>query len=583
MAGYEFRPEDHREQLLPILHEFYALEEIRPKIFDKVLNRHPKSPGQNFSKSELIQGVRAFGVSCGFDIPGFVRKLRMKPVRSESGVSVVAVLTKPFPCPGTCIFCPNDVRMPKSYLSQEPGAQRAAQHRFDPYQQVWSRLRAFWANGHPTEKIELIVLGGTWSTYPEDYQIWFIKRCFEAMNHFCPDEKSAPRRKSSPDYSLIDLLVDGRDLPESYNERVGRFLRSQNEGSLHESEEKASWFELESAHRDNEHALARCVGLVLETRPDCVNESEVTRLRRFGATKIQIGVQSLSDRVLEYNKRGHTVGQTKHAFRLLRRAGFKIQAHWMPNLRGATLSSDISEFGDFFADEDLKPDELKIYPCSLIENAELMQYYEAGSYRPYSGSELLEVLVCAISGTPRYCRLSRVIRDIPATDIFEGNRVSNLREVAEREVERRRLPLRDIRAREIRGDQIDQDSLRIKRTWYRTSVSRECFLEMVQTEDDLVAFLRLSLPKGASFVPSIDGHALVREIHVYGNVAALGTRDKTAAQHRGFGRLLLQEAEVVAKREGYASLSVISAVGTRAYYRALGYTKGQLYLTKSLV
>jgi elongator complex protein 3 len=266
----------------------------------------------------------------------------------------------------------------------EPGAQRAAQNEFDPYRQTLQRLRAYFHNGHPVDKVELIVLGGTWSSYPEDYQRWFLQQCFVALNAFRPDQEYLQKlwdQAEACPWGVRQLHdeVHGASLRQSYNRIVSDYLEKQ--AGL---EESASWQDLGAEQRQNEKALARCVGLSLETRPDVVTPGEVHQLRRLGATKIQIGIQSLSDEVLEMNQRGHTVALTRQAMYWLRAAGFKIQAHWMPNLYGSSPEEDVHDFARLFEDPDLRPDELKIYPCSLIESAELMVHYEAGRWQPYT-------------------------------------------------------------------------------------------------------------------------------------------------------------------------------------------------------
>lgn len=415
--------EAHRAELAPILRAVLARHDLRGQDLEKLIRK--ASAGRLFGRDTLIRAYRAFAGTDGwppFD-PAVVERLRMKPVRSSSGVTPVTVLTKPFPCPGECIFCPNDVRMPKSYLADEPGAQRAGQNAFDPYLQAISRLRAFQNTGHPTDKIELIVLGGTWSFYPEPYQIWFVRRLFDALNDFGAgrDESEAVWAVRATDVIPESAVtVRGLDVGggHTYNHAVqaiyGEEARRANglatdlaSGRARSpADEYATWGELEAAQRANEDAGSRCVGLVVETRPDHLDEDEVRRIRRLGCTKVQIGFQSLNDAVLRANRRGHDVAATRRAVRLLRRAGFKIYAHWMPNLYGSSPDADIADYDRLFSDPDFRPDELKIYPCSLIESAELMQVYQAGGWRPYTSDELLHVLTACFLRTPEYCRLN---------------------------------------------------------------------------------------------------------------------------------------------------------------------------------
>lgn len=311
--------------------------------------------------------------------------------------------------------------MPKSYLSDEPGAQRAEQNSFDPYLQTYTRLLTYYNMGHPTDKIELIILGGTWSFYPETYQIWFVKRIFDALHDFGNgiDNRQAvwDELKGSsqlhPENNTANVLLKGAELKQSYNQvvqniyademrRSRELVRDIADGTLARSpiDEFSTWEELEDSHTYNETATCRVVGLVVETRPDHIDEAEVLRIRRLGCTKVQIGFQSLNDDVLAANRRGHRVAATRRAVKLLRKAGFKIHAHWMPNLYGSNPELDVADYRKMFAEPDFRPDELKVYPCSLIDSAELMQYYQRGDWKPYSHEELLSVLVDVFKATP---------------------------------------------------------------------------------------------------------------------------------------------------------------------------------------
>ncbi len=577
--SFHFQPELYEAQLVALVTEIEALEDFDQASYESILRRYPKDGSGFFSKSEIIRAFRYLNrkLQWGRDESPFVEKLRMKPMRTQSGVAPVTVLTKPYPCPGKCIFCPSDVRMPKSYLSDEPGAQRAAQHQFDPFNQTLSRLMTYHNTGHHVDKAEVIVLGGTWSSYREAYRIWFAKRCFDALNAFSPEAPVpyATRPQSSLDFRDLGTQVDGRRMTRTYNNIVTAAL-GQLGPSANRLEEE-DWDSLALAQQHNETAFARCVGLVVETRPDHLELDEVLSIRRLGATKVQIGFQSLSDRVLALNRRGHEVADIRRAVSLLRQAGFKIHAHWMPNLHGSSPEEDVEDFQRLFDDPDFRPDELKIYPCSLVESAELMGYYESREWRPYSQRELTWVLTECIRRTPEYCRITRVIRDIPGTDIVTGNKVTNLRELAEEEIRLGGHESRDIRAREIRHRSVDPSTLTLRRTDYDTSIGRETFLQFVTPEDRIAAFLRLSLPQRPIPIPEIQKSAMIREVHVYGHLAAIGQRQGVRSQHLGLGRDLIARAEAIATESRFENLAVISAVGTRPYYRKLGFTDGPLY------
>lgn len=589
-APLRFDPASYQAALVPLLQEVVPVLRARALASENAplgtdalrafLRRYPKDARGFFSRAELIAGLRAFAEPLGVsdELLRLASQLRMRPVRTQSGVTPITVLTKPFPCPGECVFCPNDVRMPKSYLSREPGAQRAEQNGFDPYLQTYNRLVALGAIGHAVAKAELIVLGGTFSFYPEAYQRWFVRRCFDAMNDYGDGlDLRSDAGAANLEHSELESSREPPDKPGRYNRKVTPFLRAKHGITLLHDAERTSWAELHAAQQRNEAAGCRNVGVVVETRPDHVTEAEVLRLRRLGCTKIQLGVQSLHDETLRLNRRGHDVAAVRRAMRLLRGAGFKVLAHFMPNLLGSTPALDVAGARALFDDHDFRPDELKIYPCSLVETADLMQHYAAGEYRPYEHDELLEVLADVLAAAPRYCRLSRVVRDISSCDIVAGNRMANLRELAEDRLRSEGRACMDVRAREIRQGAIDPEALALCATEYETSVSRELFIELCAPGDRLAGFVRLSLPREPSFIAELAGNAVIRELHVYGASLAVGSHEAGRPQHNGLGQRLVSEALRHARDAGYTTLSVISAVGTRPYYRRLGFRDGALY------
>ncbi len=564
------RAEAGAAALRAIVAEAIAAEPLDVRALDAILRRHPKDGRGFYSKREVLAAFRADAGAWPVAEAEFAAKLRTTPTRTLSGVAPVAVLTKPFPCPGRCVFCPSDVRMPKSYLANEPGCQRAQANRFDPYLQAWNRLAAFRAMGHATAKVELIVLGGTWSFYPESYQVWFATRLFEALNDF---GAGLDRRDGvdafAPDFSGLALSARG------YDASVVAHLRAGEGGELVPARERGAWSALEDAQRANERAGARCVGLALETRPDHVTREEVLRLRRLGATKLQLGIQSLDDALLAANRRGHDVAATRAAIALLRGAGFKIHAHWMANLLGATPASDRADFARLFDDPAIRPDELKLYPCSLVETAELVQHHARGEWRAYARGELLPLVADCLAAIPRWCRATRVIRDIPSQDIVTGSKETNLREAAEALLRERGVALAEIRAREIRSE--PRAGVALRETRYATSIGEEVFVEAVTPTDRIAGFARLTLPHAAAPVAELAGAALLREVHVYGAVAGFGERDAGKSQHAGLGAALVARAAELAREAGFASLAVISAVGTRDWYRRRGFADGALY------
>lgn len=528
-----------------------VLEEIRRgRDVTKTLRSHPLPNGGYLNKSMLVAIYKEMVAAGELEEDGrLLERIRMKPMRTLSGVTTVTVLTKPYPCPGKCIFCPTDVRMPKSYLPDEPGAMRAVEHQFDPYDQVMSRINQLNGLGHPTDKIELLILGGTWSSYRRDYQEWFVKRCFDAMNGVSHgDAENSEEEK----INLRDLSVSAVDLPK--------------------------------VHSINETASHRNVGLVIETRPDEITPDEIRWLRHLGVTKVQMGAQSLDDRILEMNKRGHTVERTRHAVSLLRAAGFKIVLHWMPNLHGATPESDREDFARLWTG--FCPDEIKIYPNQLLANAELYEYWQRGEFLPYTTQELIDLIADVKPTIPRYCRVNRVIRDIPSTNVVEGNRRTSLRQDVHDEMKRRGTQCQCVRCREVKGKSVKPETLKLDDLVYQAGAAEEHFISFVTPEDKLAGFVRLSLPGGDSpqtGISDLDSAALIREVHVYGQSLPVGAEKDGAAQHAGLGTRLLEEAERVAKANGFERMAVIAAVGTRGYYLGRGFERGEFYLVKKLV
>ncbi|MCL4528148.1 MAG: tRNA uridine(34) 5-carboxymethylaminomethyl modification radical SAM/GNAT enzyme Elp3 [Chloroflexi bacterium] len=525
-----------------------VMDEIRDgKPVMDALRKYPLEDGGYLGKYVLVAAYHQM-VDAG-ELRADVRlleRIRMKPVRTLSGVTTVTVLTKPYPCPGKCIFCPTDVRMPKSYLPDEPGAMRGLEHDFDPYMQVQSRIQALENLGHPSDKIELLILGGTWSSYRRDYQEWFVQRCFDAMN-----ESSLPK--------------------------LGEGLGVRGEGAIADGE-------LAEVQSLNESAPHRNVGLVIETRPDEITPDELRWLRHLGVTKVQMGAQSLDDRILEMNKRGHDVECTRRATALLRAAGFKIVLHWMPNLHGATPESDREDFARLW--RGFCPDEIKIYPNQLLANAELYEYWQRGEFHPYTTEQLIDLIANVKPTVPRYCRINRVIRDIPSTNVVDGNRRTSLRQDVFAEMKRRGTTCQCVRCREVRGKSVESSLLKLDDLVYQADYAEEHFISFVTPDDKLAGFLRLSLPsKNApqTGLKDLDGAALIREVHVYGQSLPVGAEKEGAAQHAGLGTRLLEQADLIAKSHGFNRVAVISAVGTRQYYLERGFERGELYLLKNIV
>ncbi|MEA3355027.1 MAG: GNAT family N-acetyltransferase, partial [Patescibacteria group bacterium] len=339
----------------------------------------------------------------------------------------------------------------------------------------------------------------------------------------------------------------------------------------HQISGKSTWENLQKSQIINQTTKTRCIGLSLETRPDCITKQELIDFRKFGCTKVQIGVQSLNNKILNLNQRGHGIKETKKAFKLLRSFGFKIQAHWMANLYGSNPEKDIIDFKKLFKNLAYKPDELKIYPTALLKTAELMKYYKKGLWQPYTDKQLLNLLVKILPSVPQYCRVTRVIRDFSSQDIVSGSKISNLRQL----VENKAKNIQEIRFREIRQEKIQLKDLKLKIINYHTLTSQEKFLQFITLNNKIVAFLRLSLPKIKPFIKELEKSAIIRELHVYGQ--ALNLKDKAKTQHLGLGTQLINKAKKISQKTGYKKLSVISSIGTKQYYRSRGFKDKKLY------
>ena len=536
----------------------------------------------------------------------FVRSVRMKPRRTASGVATITVITRPHTCSSNCIYCPCDLRMPKSYIANEPACQRAELTFFDPYVQVAARLQALHQMGHSTDKVELIVLGGTWSDYPTSYQYWFIKELFRALNEWPKSADYIGERLNwyrsfglqNTDVELSSFVAREQQnviaQTETYNQAFHKLYDMSTPHQNAWSHMQATFDDLAEQQRINENANCRVVGLVIETRPDTITPENLTLFRQLGCTKIQIGIQSTRQKILDANQRQMSVAQIKRAFSLIRLYGFKIHSHLMVNLLGATPEADKQDFATFVTDQGFLPDEIKLYPCALVEGTQLVKMYQQGAWRPYTKEELVDVLVHDVLATPAYVRISRMIRDISATDILVGNKHTNLRQMVEERLNSKELSqqVQEIRFREINQQQICVDELKLIDCSYVTAVSDEHFLQWITTNNKIAGFCRLSLPHWDDLISGscdVDageliaqpGQAMIRELHVYGQALSLGS-EGISAQHQGLGHKLLTRASAIAAQNGYTSLNVISSIGTRAYYRAQGFSDAGLYQQKIL-
>uniref|UniRef100_A0A7C5XFM7 Elongator complex protein 3 n=1 Tax=Ignisphaera aggregans TaxID=334771 RepID=A0A7C5XFM7_9CREN len=457
-----------------------------------------------------------------------------RPTRMLSGVTIVAVMTKPYPCPhGRCIYCPGgpEFGTPQSYIGNEPALMRGIQTNFDPYEQVRLRLRQYEILGHIPSKVEIIIMGGTFSAMPIDYQEWFVTNVFEAVNRY-------PMPK-----------------PETMSS-------------------------LKEAHLRNETAKIRVVGLTIETRPDWAKEKQIDFMLYLGATKVELGVQSIYDDVLKFISRGHSVKDTVEATRLLKDAGYKVVYHIMPGLPKSDLDKDLEMVKEIFENPDYKPDMLKIYPVLVIEGTKLYDLWREGLYKALNDDEAIELISEFYRYIPRWARIMRIQRDIPASLIIAGPKKANLRELIEKKAIEKGIKINEIRFREV-GRQLlyknkKLNKITITKEYYEASKGIEIFLAAEDIENDiLIGLLRLRIPSEKPHRAEIDTRtALVRELHIYGPQVPIGSYINDAWQHKGWGMKLLRIAEEIARFEFNCNkIYVLSGVGVREYYRKQGYRK----------
>jgi len=453
-----------------------------------------------------------------------------RKVRSESGVTPFAVMTKPYPCPGQCTYCPLEVGMPKSYLSDEPAAARAKSFGFDPARQISSRLKQLEITGHPTDKIEIIVIGGTFGSYPEEYKREF----FLAMINTINDQVS-------------DSLIQAQELNESSPRRI--------------------------------------VGMSIETRPDWIDEAEVKLMRELGVTKVQLGVQALDDEIMEHIKRGHTLRDVATATQLLKDAGIKVCYHFMPNLPGSTPEHDLEMAHTMYEDIQFKPDFLKIYPVQVIDGTELYLEWERGDYLPYGDDLLMNTLKEIKKITPPFVRIDRLVRDISKQWVSAGTYLTNMRQLIHHQMKGEDWSCQCIRCREARGKSIPDDVKLCDLTIPTLGATEHLLTYEDSPRRYLYSLLRLRLPDhdNNKLFPELARAAIIREVHTYGTAVRVGKEGGAGkSQHMGLGKKLIKQAEQIAQEAGYSKIAVISAIGTRGYYRKLGYKLDGLYMTKPL-
>ena len=482
--------------------------------------------------------------------------LKKRSIRTMSGIAPVAVLTKPYPCPGTCAYCPRESEdVPVSYLSNEPAVMRAIRCAYDPYVQVALRLKALESNGHSPKKIEIIVIGGTWSYLPEKYKYWYILNCFKAANDF-----AVVRKKIKTNYSEgleKEAHLFKNELKAVYKESL----------SLDNLKKKLIF-----EQNKNEKAEYKIIGLTLETRPDYINQKELEEMRILGCTRVEIGVQAADDEILKLNKRGHGVKEIVEATKSLKEYGFKITYHLMPALPGATPKKDLEIFKKLFTDERFQPDQIKFYPTVVTKGSLLYKWFLTGKYKPYSDKVLQELIVKCKELVPKYVRIIRLIRDIPGESIMAGNKITNLRQV----MKDRGVKCNCIRCREVKDGKILKHQINIET--YPASAGQEYFISIDSLDGKILyGFCRLRIDKNSPV-----SEAIIRELHVYGELVPAGDLVTKKVQHLGLGKELMKKAEELARENKAKEIAVISGVGVRGYYRKLGYRLKNSYLFKRI-
>jgi len=496
-------------------------DEIRKTCGKYALSRMPKS-------QDILSAVK------GEDFAKLKKVLLKKPIKTASGVAVVALMPKPFACPhGRCSYCPGGIEFnsPNSYTGKEPSTRNAIENNYDPRLQITTKIEKLIAYGHDPSKMEIVIVGGTFLFMPKTYQENFIKSCYDALNG----------------------------------------IESKN---------------LQEAKVNNEFAKIRNVGFTIETKPDYCKKEHVDWMLDYGITRIEIGVQSLQERVYQIVNRGHNYNDVIESFQISKDAGYKIVAHMMPGLPTVTPNEDISDFKKLFEDPDLKPDMLKVYPSLVIENTPLYEDYKQGKYMPYSDKDLINVLIEMKKTVPKWVRIMRVMREIGPEEIIAGPKSGNLRQIIHQNLQKQGAFCRCIRCREagLSKKNLEEQRLQLNRINYDSSGGKEVFLSFEDSDESIYGFLRLRKPSKLAHRKEVsDDSCIVRELHVYGKSLQIGQKEDNEIQHSGLGKKLMKEAEKISKEEFDAKkLLVISAVGTRQYYQKIGYSLYGPYMAKSL-
>jgi elongator complex protein 3 len=552
--------------------EFIINEIIEGKIKNKVeLEKAKLNACRNYKLPEFMSNSMILQYASPDERKKISSIIRKKPTRTISGVAIVAVMCKPHKCPhGRCLYCVESGIAPPSYTGEEPAALRARMFNFDPYLQVYNRLFQLESIGHPLDKVELIIMGGTFPSQFLCYQEWFVSKCLQAMNDF--GIKQVSMNEIPSESFRRSNLADNIETPKDF-------------------------VYLNDVQSKNENSQVRCVGITFETRPDYCKIQDVDRMLDMGVTRVELGVQTIYDYIYKRIERGHTVEDTVEAARILRDSGIKVAMHLMPGLF-ADFKRDMRIFKRIFADSRFKPDMLKIYPCLVTKGSKLHDMWQKGEYQPYTSKEALDLIVELKKILPKWVRTMRIQRDIPSPLIDAGVKKSNLGELVYKKLSEMNVDCKCIRCREVghkASDGIipDIENIKLLKEEYDAGEGREIFLSFEDIKKDiLIGFLRLRIPSKKAHRAEINNKtALVRELHVYGSMIPLGEKalkisDPTETgkwQHMGYGERLLEEAEKIAL-EVYEKnrINVISGIGARNYYKKFGYFRSGPYMSKNL-
>ncbi len=510
----------------------------------------------------------------------FLRKyLETKPMRTSSGVAVIAIMTAPFRCPhGKCTYCPGGPSsyfgdVPQSYTGHEPSTMRGIRNNYDAYLQVMNRLEQYIAIGQNPDKVELIIMGGTFPSYSSEYQELFVRDALQAMNDF---SRFYDHKIDGLDDLDIEQFKDFFELPGNVadKQRTVNIQKKLLELKVNNSKD------LISIQKENELSKIRCIGMTIETKPDWGLLKHGNEMLKLGCTRVELGVQTLYDDVLKETHRGHTLNETIESIRILKNLGFKLNFHMMPGLPGVTREKDVWCFKELFDNPNYKPDMLKVYPTMVMPGTKLYLDYKKGKFTPLSTDDAADILSEMIRYVPRYCRIMRVQRDIPTKYSFGGVDKNNLRQLVDLKMRTKNYKQEDIRSREIKSEKI-KDPVDFEIIEYDASEGKEFFISLKDSQDKLVGFVRLRFPSDILRAEFTEKTAIIRELHVYGKAVAIGEDDGTV-QHRGFGRALMERAEAICKENGKTKILVISGIGVREYYRKIGYSLEGPYMSKVL-